>query len=225
MERKFVFEVDGYYHLYNRGTDKRRIFLGVKDYQRFLSLLYLCNNKEGVHLGNYRGLSSVELFKVPVKEKLVHIGAYCLMPNHFHILAKEIQEGGISLFMKKLLTGYAMFFNKKYDRSGALFQGPFKAINVAEDRYLQYLFAYIHLNPVKIFNPAWRKCGIVDLSQAKNFLAAYNFFSYPEYCLNQKRDESVIVERESFPEYFTVGNESFQSLYDWLNTEESPRYE
>ena len=87
------------------------------------------------------------IFNVKRAEGLTAIAAYCLMPNHFHILVHEKVEGGISKFMQKLMTSYTMYINKKYDRTGALFGSSFKAVHVTDDNHLKYLFAYINLNP------------------------------------------------------------------------------
>src|SRR5674476_643636 len=152
MRRKFQFSIGEYYHIYNRGTDKRSIFLESNDYNRFVLILHLCNNKNPVDISNLirEGLSFTELMNIEVEERLVDIGTYCLMPNHFHLLLREQQENGISLFMKKLLTAYSMYFNKKHNRTGGLFEGPFLARHADTDEYLKYLFSYIHLNPIKI---------------------------------------------------------------------------
>ena len=83
-------------------------------------------------------------------ETLVDIGIYCLVPNHFHLLIKEKTENGISEFVKKVATGYSMYFNKKYERTGSLFEGPFKAKRIDTDEYLKYIFSYIHLNRKQI---------------------------------------------------------------------------
>lgn len=110
MNRKITFSVDEHYHIYNRGTDKRQIFLDHDDYDRFVKLLYLCNGTESIV---FRDIPIGETYGFDRGETLVDIGAYCLMPNHFHLLLREKNEGGISLFMKKLSTGYSMYFNLK----------------------------------------------------------------------------------------------------------------
>ena len=145
MTRKIEFSVDEYYHLYNRGTDKRKIFTTSGEYSRFLILLYLCNSNTSVDVGDYvrQGLTLSEIYGKEKGKELVSIGTYCLMPNHFHILIREKIKGGISLFMQKLQTAYTMYFNKKHERNGSLFQGTFKAEHITKDTYLKYLFAYI----------------------------------------------------------------------------------
>src|SRR5665213_2524311 len=130
MERKIVFALGEYYHIYNRGVEKRKVFFDDIDRNRFVRLLFLANsNKSFV----YRLVQGRPLNEIDVGEKSVAIGAYTLMPNHFHILVKETKEGGISNFMEKLQTGYSMYFNKKNERVGPLFQGRFKAQHVVHD--------------------------------------------------------------------------------------------
>src|SRR3989344_2009952 len=128
MARTFAFAPGEFYHIYNRGTDKRNIFTSRADRDRFLALLYLANQDEPVDL-KLQGSTLLEIVERSGMP-LVEIAAYCLMPNHFHLLVRELEEGGISKFMQKLTTGYTMFFNKKYERSGSLFQGRFKATHV-----------------------------------------------------------------------------------------------
>ncbi|OGJ11058.1 hypothetical protein A2467_03325, partial [Candidatus Nomurabacteria bacterium RIFOXYC2_FULL_36_8] len=139
-----------YYHIYNRGVEKREIFLDKEDYFHFLKLLYICNSNKSITLRNISD-------NFDRGETIVDIGAYCIMPNHFHVLCYEKIENGISTFMKKLSTAYAMYFNKKYIRTGILFQGRFKSEHANTDGYLKYLYAYIHLNPAKLKNPKWKE--------------------------------------------------------------------
>src|SRR5665213_2722769 len=126
MERKIPFIEDEYYHLYTRGIDKKIVFETKNDYDRFMALLLLCNSADSVKFANvirkYRGEPSLKMFEMEKSTKrLVDIVAYALMPNHLHLLVHENQAGGISKFMLKLMTAYSMFFNTKYQRSGALF--------------------------------------------------------------------------------------------------------
>jgi len=95
-------------------------------------------------------------------------------------MIKEVSEKGISLFMHKLLTAYSMYFNIKRQRTGALFQGRYKARHIDNDNYLKYLFAYIHLNPIKIIQRNWKEKGIENLNGAKKFLRGYKYSSYHE---------------------------------------------
>src|SRR3989344_9520644 len=127
MTTRSPFGTDEWYHCYCRGVDKRKVFLDQKDYKRFLLSLHVCNGPLSVHISNlWRNKNFEDIMRSSFQDTpLVEIGAYCLMPNHFHLLLKELEEGGISLFMQKVLTGYTMYFNKKYDRKGALFANSF----------------------------------------------------------------------------------------------------
>lgn len=216
MERKFNFAPEEYFHIYNRGTEKRKIFLDKNDYKRFLKCLYLCNSINPIKL---RNVSKEKTFYYEREETIVDIGAYCLMPNHFHVLIRAKKDGGVSSFMEKIQTAYSMYFNKKYQRTGSLFQGPFKAQHVARDEYLKYLFAYIHLNPIKIIDPEWKENGITNLNESKKFIDSYIHSSYQDY-LDNERSESKILNKKSFPIYFE-NSKSFESfLYFWLSFKE-----
>ena len=124
MNRKIVFAPGEYYHLYNRGVEKRTIFDNEVDRKRFLSLLYICNNTAPIVIRDLKdaGYSMEDIFDIE-RVPLVSIGAYCLMDNHFHLLIKEIDDGGITLFMKRFTTAYTMYFNEKNRRVGFRFCG------------------------------------------------------------------------------------------------------
>jgi putative transposase len=213
-QRAVVFALGEYYHVYNRGTDKREIYLDTADYRRFIELLYICNSTEAV---NIRSLHKAKksVYDQERKQTLVAIGAYCLMPNHFHLLLTPIQDDGVTKFMNKLGTSYSMYFNKKYERSGALFQGRFKAKMAVEDEYLKYLYAYIHLNPVKLIDSEWKDKGLKDLNFALDYLRQYRFSSLPKY-LNIGGEEDVIVDEKYFPSYFPHAAANVGELTEWL---------
>lgn len=214
MARLIEFGSGEYYHLYNRGTEKRNIFLEKKDYDRFLTLLYLANQVGPTEL-KLQGRTLDEISEPRKGERLVDIVVYCLMPNHFHLLVRECQDGGISKFMQKLTTGYTMYFNKKNERSGALFQGKFKATHAADDSYLRYLVSYIHLNPVKLIEPKWKETGITDKARAEQYLETYTPSSYLDY-LGKQRPEGIILTREALPEYFSSGTDFKTFVTEWL---------
>lgn len=217
MQRKIDFSTGEYYHIYNRGTDKRTIFLDFNEYNRFKALLYVCNSTEPVNISDHlkKGRSFFELFEVKRGETLVDIIVYCLMPNHFHLLIREKAEGGIAKFMAKLSTGYSMYFNKKNKRTGVLFEGRFKAKHVDTDEYLKYLFAYIHLNPVKIIDPEWKENRIADRTTAQNYLKVYEYSSYFDY-QGIERLETKIINKEAGPEYFTTVEDFDNFVNEWL---------
>ena len=218
MQRKITFSEGEYYHIYNRGVEKRDIFSEPKDWRRFHRMLYVANGTKPVV---YKTIQGYPLDKIERGEQLVAIGAYCLMPNHFHLLVKEISEGGISKFMEKLGTGYSMYFNKKYKRTGFLFQGNFKAEHVDSDEYLKYLFAYIHLNPVKLIEPTWKETGIREKKKAEEYLGRYLHSSYSDY-MGKDREEKMILTKKEFPGYFTDPRDFSEYISDWLNYADEP---
>jgi len=209
--RKVDFSIDEYYHLYNRGNSKQKIFLDKEDYIHFIKLLYLCNSTRSI---TFRDVS-INTYDFDREETLVYIGIYCLMPNHFHLLVKEKTENGISKFMQKILTAYSMYFNKKYKRTGGLFEGKFKSQHLDIDRYLKYIFSYIHLNPIKLIDSKWKKRGIKNINEAKIYLKTYQYSSYLDY-LDGDRLRSVILNKEEFPKYFTSKNSFKKEIFDWL---------
>lgn len=136
-----TFYADSYYHVYNRGVNRQPTFVDDDDYRVFLNLLkrYLSEKPE-LHPKN--GI-------YPTYHDKVELLAYCLMPNHFHLLLYQLDENGVALLLKAVTTSYGMYFNKKYRRVGPVFQGRFRASSIHKDAYLHHVSRYIHLNPPK----------------------------------------------------------------------------
>jgi len=173
------------FHVLNRGVDKRNIFMNDKDYFRFLHNMYEFNDIEiSASSSAYRfkilGFASLKTEKGD-REPLVDIHAFCLMPNHYHLLISPKVENGISRFMKKLNMGYANYFNLKYKRSGALFQGRYKSILVEDESHFLHLPYYIHMNPLDLYSPEWRGYKIKNSAKALGFLENYKWSSYLDY--------------------------------------------
>jgi len=158
---------NGYYHVYNRGVEKRSIFLDTQDYQVFLRFLkeYLLPPKHP-DLIALQGLNPRRTAKNYFAD--IELLCYCLMPNHFHLELRQKSDLGLQSFMKALLTNYSMYFNRKYNRVGHLFQGIYKASMIMEDPYLVHLSRYIHLNPN-------------DSMARVEPLQEYRFSSYADY--------------------------------------------
>lgn len=212
MERTTFFAEGEHYHLYNRGVDKRVVFSSSSDYRRFLMLLYLANSEEDVRIGNVlKGTKYEDVFVRERGKPLVAIGAYCLMPNHFHLLVTPLEKDGISRYMLKLQTGYAMYFNTKNERSGSLFQGPFKSTHADNDRYLQYLYSYIHLNPAKLRDPRWKET-VRSKNGLTKFVENYPYSSYRAY-INAIH---TITDPTMFPDYFSSKEDVVSHITDWL---------
>lgn len=122
------------YHVYNRGVERRQIFMDHHDYQRFKQQMRQCLDRE----------------------LQITLLAFSLMPNHFHLLLSQSDDGAMSRFMKRLSTAYAMYFNKKYHRVGSLFQGKYKAARIVGAQHLMEISRYIHLNPERA-GLGWRQ--------------------------------------------------------------------
>ena len=138
------FDEGEYYHIYNRGVDKRNIFANQFDINRFLKSMEYFNSEDPI-ISLY-SLSFEEQPKNRVREKLVDIIAYCLNPNHYHFLLRQKVRGGISEFMKRLNGGYTRYFNHRNKRTGALLQGRFKSKHIDNETYLLRVSAYVNLN-------------------------------------------------------------------------------
>lgn len=201
--------------MYNRGVEKRNIFNHRKDWVRFHKLLYIANSAKSFR---FRDMENLSLDEIERADTLTAIGAYVLMPNHFHILVKETKNNGISNFMEKLSTGYSMYFNKKYERVGPLFQGRFKATHIDGNEYLKYLFAYIHLNPIKLIEPDWKEIGVKDKKSVLKYLDSYFYSSYQDYC-RFAREESAILTKDEYPEYFSKAHSFGAYIQEWIHFE------
>ena len=217
MSRNIEFAPGEFYHIYNRGTEKRDIFLSDRDYERFLALLYTCNADNPVDL-KLQGSTLYEILDVNRGQGMLNICAYALMPNHFHLLVRSNNDGDVSKFMQKISTGYTMYFNTRQERSGALFQGRFKARHANTDAYLAYLIAYIHLNPIKLIDADWKERGITDKNKAEDFLRKYRWSSYQDY-LRVGRPEQAIISKNALPEYWNTPHSFDVFVTNWLEHE------
>ncbi|GBE04808.1 transposase IS200 like protein [bacterium BMS3Abin10] len=203
MQRPHFIE-DYIYHIFNRGVDKRDVFLDDQDYFRFIHNLFEFNDEEPALNVNYYfdpKTMTVSSRLAPKDSKprknLVEIMAFALMPNHFHLLVKQKSDGGITKFMRKLGTGYTNYFNKKYERSGVLFQGKFKAVMLDKQEHLQYLPTYIHLNPLGL-NYGSRTS--IDWRKGMKFLEEYRWSSFPDYI--GKKNFPSVTQRDFILEMF-----------------------
>jgi putative transposase len=145
--RRDPFVTGEYYHIYNRGVEKREIFLCKRDYLRFLESMKEFNDAKPVYsLFLHRKLKRRGVLDVGRLKELVEIVCYCLNPNHFHFILKQAEENGISEYMKRIGGGYTKYFNHHNHRSGFLFQGRFKSVHIKTNAQLLYLSAYINKN-------------------------------------------------------------------------------
>lgn len=142
--RNLKFTKGEYYHIYNRGVDHRNIVLDQADSDRFVLGLELFNSVE--QIGSIKDFQQLpEVIKSKPRKRLVDIICYCLNPNHFHLILREIREGGISQFMKRI-GGHSHYFNLRHKRTGTLFEGKFKAKHITSNDYLLHLSSYVNVN-------------------------------------------------------------------------------
>lgn len=206
------------YHIYNRGVEKRSIFSGNKDRFRFIHDLFEFNDVNPTSNNNYFLSKSHEYIEVQPRyikrprKLIVEILAFCLMSNHFHLLLRQKRKGGIINFMKKLGTGYTMYFNKKHERVGPLFQGRFKAVHVGSDEYFRHLCHYIHLNPLDMTMPEWREGKIKNHNSAMAYLKNYRWSSFQDY--SSIKNFPSVISKDLVSEVFE--NKYKQDLEDWL---------
>jgi len=197
-----------YYHVILRALDNNLIFKDVNDYYRGIFSIYELNNANSVTIqkrrksriafkkklketGGTRGTTFVE--EVDQRYKLVDILAFCFMPNHVHLLVKQIKENSISKFMQKFGGGYGRYFNTKYQRKGHVFMDSFKSVHIEDDRQFIVVANYIFTNPVALIEPDWKEKGIRQNSIKKvmGFLKKYKWSSYQD-CIGIKNFPSVI---------------------------------
>lgn len=198
MANRKPIEFDEWYHCYNRGVDKRKVFMDERDCERLLMLMHLSRYPSAVQIFNIDKLSLAEVLRPSelAGQEIVDIGAYALMPNHFHFVLKETTEGGIARFMQKVFTGYTMYFNQKYERTGALFAGTYKSKHVEDDRYLKQVISYVHLNPADLFEPKWRESDR-DIARITKGLGAYPYASLPDF-QGRKRPHNTLIAKSIF---------------------------
>lgn len=211
-------QVGDFVHVYNRGNRKQNIIIDEKDKWRFMQALRFFNDKNSSahilrQLLTQLSTPSVDsiiqaetVFRLgwpkdwPEKDPLVRILCYCLKPNHFHLLLKEIIEGGISRFMQKLGLGYTKYFNIKHKEVGRVFQGPYQYKLVGDKQiYLEYLSAYIQVKNVLELFPGGIRAAEKNISEALRFLEEYPFSSCPDFLGGRK---SLIIDKDILGEIF-----------------------
>ena len=196
-----------YYHVYNRGVNKRKIFLDNQDHQRAIDTLqYYLYSGHRLRFSYYRRLNDQlkQEYSSYLMAQTVGIVSYVLMPNHFHFLINQLEDGGISNCLRLFENSYTRYFNTKHKRIGPLLQGPFKAVTIESDSQLLHVTRYIHLNPFS--------SKLVDTTEK---LERYPWSSYPSY-LKTGRSQSfinneIILDQFKNQSYRTFVNE--RSLY------------
>ncbi len=207
---------DSYYHVFNRGVEKRLTFMNRRELSRALELLYFYQfSLTPVRFSYFKDLSvdkQRNIIEVMIASgKIADVIAYCLMPNHFHLLLKQRKENGIPTFISNFTNAYTKYFNTKNDRVGPLFQGIFKAVFVETDEQLIHLTRYIHINPFV--------SSIVELTNLRN----YPWSSYRAYISEEKdsmlNGEEVEKMRKLIPNYesFVMDHASYAREISFIN--------
>ena len=181
-----------WYHCYTRSIDGRPVFKSRTDYQRFQQGLYMCNGTVTTERGTLYKPVHADFFTIERGKPLVAVGAYCLMPTHFHLLIKENSEGGISKFMQRIGTGFTNYFNVKHHHIGNVFIKPFRSKHIKDDRYFKRVAQYIHLNPAELCEPNWKLGEVRNIRTLKNFVEKYEYSSLQDR-LKTGRVESAII--------------------------------
>ncbi|MDA2936063.1 transposase [Patescibacteria group bacterium AH-259-L05] len=214
--RKTKFANKHFYHVYNRGVEKRDIFLSEKNYVRFIHDLYEFNSVDPAQKFTAKiGVPISDNFENKEINRLVNIVCFCLMPNHFHLILEQLNDGGITQFMQKLGIGYVYYFNLKYERVGPLFQGRYKAIHIDNENYLLHLSRYIHLNPVELVESKWKEQGITNWENVNEFLEQYRWSSYLDYI--GKKNFPSVIHNDIIRYYFGSLEEDYKGFVNnWL---------
>ena len=222
--RKKAFVSGEFYHIYNRGNSKQKIFLDKEDYDYFIKCLFCCNTYKNFVFREDIVKQGINAFDFDRGETIVSISAWVLMANHFHIyittshksdLWRKVEKNRISEFMRKVSTAYAKYFNAKYQRTGSLFEGKFKSVHIENDNQAKYLFSYIHLNPIKLIDSKWKEEGIKDIKKSLVFLDSYKWSSYSDY-LEIIRQESKIINKIDFLNYFDTKDSFQEEIFEWI---------
>ncbi|MFH1423694.1 MAG: transposase [Candidatus Nealsonbacteria bacterium] len=206
------------HHSFNRGTEKRNIFLDQDDYFRGVHDLYAFNDVNAiVNFGQrFKGSPTPFIGNKP-REKLVEVISWCLMPNHYHLFSYSIVENGFSKFHQKFGGGFTNFFNVKYKRNGVLFQGKYKKVRVVDDAQVIQLICYIHSNPLNVWKPNWKENGLTDMEiqNALEFLEKkYRWSSHLDYW-GTKNFPSLID--NNFSLRFFKNPEEYREIFtNWL---------
>ncbi len=186
------------------------------DHFRFIHDLYEFNDEE-LASNLYYKKSNLKSYAVRPRKRdmLVEVLSFSLMPNHFHLLLRQLKEKGISRFMHRLNGGYTWYFNNRYQRVGPLFQGRFGAAFVGEESYLMHLPIYIHLNPLDLTNKKWRSHGVIYVDEALRGLESYRWSSHLDY-LGKKNFPSV-TSRDFMLQVFGGRDAYIEAIRNWIS--------
>lgn len=186
--RNLTFSNGYFYHIYNRGVDKRRVFQREGEYIRFIKTIHNL-------LSRGTAQETITTKADDAFRTKIHIASYCLMPNHYHFLIQQLEENAISEFMHRLNTSYTKYFNINHKRTGRLFEYTFKAVQIDTDEQLIHVSRYIHLNPL--------------LGKLVKNLSSYRWSSYPDF-IGQRNGK--ICRKEEILQFFEKDFEKYKKF-------------
>mgnify|MGYP001606626915 FL=1 len=210
---------DEIYHIVTRAAGDSLLFKNIDDYYRGIFSIYEFNNQNPIEIRVRREQrkkekANGERFSVDLRECLVEILAFCFMPNHVHLILKQIKECGISNFMRKFGAGYAGYFNKKHNRKGPLLS-KFRAVHIKTNEQLKNCFVYVHANPLSLIEPGWKENGIKLSQKAIGFLEEeYKWSSYWDYI--GKKNFPSITERKFILEIMEREEGCCKAIRNWI---------
>lgn len=227
------------YHIVIRRMGEEELFLDVDDHYRGIFCIYEFNTTKSITIRErrraraqfkksltelYRGSPPVTMIKTgevmvmkDERDLLIEVLAFCLMPNHLHLLLRELKEGGISKFMLKLESGYAAYFKRKYGvkMRGHFFQDRFQCVHVKTEEQLITVFIYIHTNPIALIEPHWKERGIKDPERAIKFLEEeYRWSSLFDYI--GKKNFPSVTQRDFLLKILGGAEGAKKAVEDWV---------
>lgn len=213
---------DEIYHITSRTVGDTIVFDDEKDFYRGIFSIYEFNNKNYVSIWKRRRKIAIEKRQRPTlpdyirpdkRDRFVDVLSFSFMPNHLHLILKQLKNNGISEFMKKVNGGYAKYFNEKHKRNGHLFN-KFRAVHIKDDQQLRIAFVYVHTNLISLIEPGWKEKGIKNPKKVINFLENNKKHSYMDY-LGKKAFPSV-TQRDFLLELMGGENNCKSAVDDWV---------
>lgn len=227
--RKEQFVNGEIYHIVVRAIDDNTIFKDIDDHYRGIFSIYEFNNAKPVVIKECRKVrarikrefqkiakedSAKDQISGDTRDKLVEILAFCIIPNHLHLLVRQLKDGGITKFMTKFGIGYGGYFNRKYCRKGYVFQNRFVAVHIKNENQLKTVFVYIHTNPISLIEPKWKEIGIRNPEKAIEFVENYKWSSYSDYI--GKKNFPSVTDREFLLKIMEDEQGSREFVNSWI---------
>lgn len=228
-KRKLSFLEHEVYFVFNKGNFSHDIFHDEQDYQRFLKIVFLSNGNKKFKYKDFLKYNK-NIFEINVGDKIVNLISFVCLPNTFFFLLElkpqrfgkslgvnRHLDNNLSIFMKRVGSAYSMYYNKKYSKTGSLFEGKFKAEHVSDQSYFKYLFSLINLSPINLIQKDWKEVGVKDFEVTKKFLEEYKYSSFkyffPKFgSLNNEK----LIETENFYKKVGFNQDLSKEIFDWI---------